>query len=81
MTDLTPIESNVVTFIRTTIQRRGYGPTAREIGDAGVAPRSDVPQLLRSLGAKCAIATSPVRDRPVWLDDGMPDDDDDGSRN
>lgn len=57
--DLTPRQRRILDFIRETVERRGYPPTVREIGEAvGLVSPSSVDYQLGVLRRK---ATFPMR--------------------
>lgn len=63
---LTPRQRKVLEVIRDAIERRGYPPSMREIGEAsGLASPSSVSHQLRSLEAKGYLRRDPNRPRAL----------------
>ncbi len=69
---LTPRQRKVLEVIRESVERRGYPPTVREIGEAvGLTSTSSVSHQLKTLQAKGFLRRDPSRPRAV--DVRMPD--------
>jgi SOS-response transcriptional repressors (RecA-mediated autopeptidases) len=65
---ITHRQSNVLTFIRTRIERDGQSPTLEEIGDAlGIGSVSAVLKHVRSLEAKGRLTLEPHHARSIRL--------------
>jgi len=65
-TGLTPRQQRVLTTIKSSIERRGYPPSMREIGDAvGLTSSSSVSHQLRVLEEKGFIKRDPNRPRAI----------------
>ncbi|MHB8451305.1 MAG: transcriptional repressor LexA [Mycobacteriales bacterium] len=63
---LTPRQRRVLDVIRETVERRGYPPSIREIGEAvGLASPSSVAYQLKALQAKGLLRRDPNRSRAV----------------
>ena len=62
---LTPRQQRVLTVIRDSIERRGYPPSMREIGErVGLTSSSSVAHQLRVLEEKGYLKRDPNRPRP-----------------
>jgi len=65
-TGLTPRQQRVLTTIKSSIERRGYPPSMREIGDAvGLTSSSSVSHQLRVLEEKGFLKRDPNRPRAI----------------
>ena len=65
-TGLTPRQQRVLTTIKNSIERRGYPPSMREIGDAvGLTSSSSVSHQLRVLEEKGFLKRDPNRPRAI----------------
>ena len=65
-TGLTPRQRKVLEFIRDSVERRGYPPTVREIGEAvGLTSTSSVSHQLAMLQKKGFLRRDPSRPRAV----------------
>src|SRR5487761_2056004 len=65
---ITHRQSNVLTFIRTRIERDGQSPTLEEIGEAlGIGSVSAVLKHVRSLEAKGRLTLEPHHARSIRL--------------
>src|SRR5881409_3243901 len=63
---LTPRQRKVLEVIRDSVQRRGYPPSMREIGEAvGLTSTSSVSHQLRTLQRKGFLLRDPNRPRAV----------------
>ena len=68
MDQMTDRQRQVYEFIRDKIQKRGYGPTVREIGeDFGISSPNGVMCHLRALEKKGLIKRSPNKSRAIEL--------------
>jgi repressor LexA len=64
--DLTPRQRKILDFIRDTVERRGYPPTVREIGEAvGLVSPSSVAYQMGVLQKKGYLRKDPNRPRAV----------------
>jgi repressor LexA len=64
--DLTPRQRRILEFIRQTVERRGYPPTVREIGEAvGLVSPSSVAYQMGVLERKGYLRKDPNRPRAV----------------
>ncbi|MGE5827832.1 MAG: transcriptional repressor LexA [Micromonosporaceae bacterium] len=64
--DLTPRQQRILDFIRETVERRGYPPTVREIGEAvGLVSPSSVAYQMGVLERKGYLRKDPNRPRAV----------------
>jgi len=73
-TGLTPRQRRVLEFIRSSIERRGYPPSIREIGSSvGLTSSSSVAHQLKALESKGFLRRDPNRPRAleVFLPDVM----------
>ena len=67
-TDLTKRQQEVLDFVRAQIQRQGYPPSVREIGEAvGLSSSSTVHSHLSALEAKGYIRRDPTKPRALEL--------------
>src|SRR5437016_14120497 len=67
-TTLTPRQSRILEFIRTTVRDRGYPPTVREIGEAvGLTSSSSVHSQLANLERKGLLHKDPTKPRAIGL--------------
>lgn len=65
-TGLTPRQQRILSYLRTSIEKRGYPPSIREIGDTvGLASSSSVAHQLRVLEQKGFIKRDPNRPRAL----------------
>src|SRR4028118_2333863 len=65
-TGLTPRQKMVLDVIRDSVERRGYPPTVREIGEAvGLTSTSSVSHQLKTLQTKGFLRRDPSRPRAV----------------
>jgi len=65
-TGLTPRQRKVLEYIRDSVERRGYPPTVREIGEAvGLTSTSSVSHQLMTLQKKGFLRRDPSRPRAV----------------
>lgn len=63
---LTPRQHRVLQFIKQTVEKRGYPPTIREVGDAvGLASPSSVAHQLKALEAKGFLRRDPGSPRAL----------------
>lgn len=66
--DLTPRQRQILEFIRRTVQRRGYPPSVREIGEAvGLSSSSTVHGHLARLEEKGYVRRDPTKPRAIEL--------------
>ena len=73
---ITARQERILAFIADTVQRRGYPPTVREIGDAvGLTSSSSVHSQLANLERKGLLHRDPTKPRAIGLspDDSRPD--------
>src|SRR5690554_1438393 len=65
-TGLTPRQQRILNVLRDSIEKRGYPPSIREIGDTvGLASSSSVAHQLRTLEQKGFIKRDPNRPRAL----------------
>lgn len=71
---LTERQTQVLDYIRQTVEERGYPPSVREIGEAvGLSSPSTVHSHLNSLVAAGAIKRDPSKPRAIMVvDEGLP---------
>jgi repressor LexA len=73
---LTPRQQKVLEVIRESVERRGYPPSMREIGEAvGLTSTSSVAHQLTTLERKGFLRRDPNRPRAVEVRQVVPDDD------
>lgn len=71
MRDLTPRQREILEFIKREVQKRGYPPSVREIGQAvGLSSSSTVHGHLGKLEEKGYIRRDPTKPRAIELLDG-----------
>jgi repressor LexA len=67
-TTLSPRQSRILEFIRTTVRDRGYPPTVREIGEAvGLTSSSSVHSQLANLERRGLLHKDPTKPRAIGL--------------
>src|SRR2546429_8265475 len=67
-TTLSPRQSRILEFIRTTVRDRGYPPTVREIGEAvGLTSSSSVHAQLANLERRGLLRRDPTKPRAMEL--------------
>jgi len=72
-TTLSPRQSRIVEFIRTTVRDRGYPPTVREIGEAvGLTSSSSVHSQLANLERRGLLHKDPTKPRAIGLQQREP---------
>jgi repressor LexA len=72
---LTPRQRKVLEVIRNSVERRGYPPSVREIGEAvGLTSTSSVAYQLKVLNDKGFLRRDPNRPRAVVVHDPVPHD-------
>ncbi|MEO8292251.1 MAG: transcriptional repressor LexA [Actinomycetota bacterium] len=70
MSDNTPRQERILTFIHETVRDRGYPPTVREIGEAvGLTSSSSVHAQLANLERKGLLHRDPTKPRAIGLAD------------
>ena len=68
MSDNTPRQERILTFIHETVRDRGYPPTVREIGEAvGLTSSSSVHAQLANLERKGLLHRDPTKPRATGL--------------
>jgi repressor LexA len=68
MNDITTRQRRILDFIRDTVQRRGYPPTVREIGEAvGLTSSSSVHAQLANLERRGLLRRDPTKPRAMEL--------------
>lgn len=73
MEDITPRQRRILDFIRDTVERRGYPPTVREIGEAvGLTSSSSVHAQLATLQRKGLLRRDPSKPRTIELAERRP---------
>lgn len=79
--DLTVKQKQILDFIKSITEERGYPPSIREIGDAvGLSSTSTVHGYLKRLEAKGAIKRDPTKPRAMEVIYGEPSDDENISK-
>src|SRR3989454_10811216 len=72
-TTLSPRQSRIIEFIRTTVRDRGYPPTVREIGEAvGLTSSSSVHSQLANLERLGLLKKDPTKPRAIGLSGPSP---------
>src|SRR2546426_1839491 len=67
-TTLSPRQSRIIEFIRTTVRDRGYPPTVREMGEAvGLTSSSSVHSQLANLERRGLLKKDPTKPRAIGL--------------
>ena len=70
---LSPRQSRILEFIRTTVRDRGYPPTVREIGEAvGLTSSSSVHSQLANLERRGLLHKDPTKPRAIGLQQREP---------